>query len=66
MVSLEQKTRESVGRLKRGRSFQKKGTLIKDLGLALIPVILGLHRKQDHFLKILKKKKKSFFTYKAL
>ena len=52
MVRLEQKKRESMGRLKRRRSFQEKGTWIKDLGLSLIPVILGMHRKQDHFLKI--------------
>lgn len=58
MERLEQKKREAMGRLRRKRSFQGKGTSIKDLGLALIPVILGLHRKQDHFLKIQNKKKK--------
>lgn len=33
----------------------KENTLIKDLGIAVIPVILGLHRKGDHGVKTFSK-----------
>ena len=59
-LALEQKriTCESVGR--KGSVIPgKEETLIRDLGIALIPVILGLHRKGDHGVKTFSKLKKN-------
>lgn len=69
-MTLEQKSVlcEEVG--KKGSVIPgKENTLIKDLGIAVIPVILGLHGKGDHgvktFSKTTTKNNKQVFVYKA-